>query len=70
MKKCSYCHKEITGEAVKRTIINFKMYGRGGCEKEYCSEKCGAYDQMAHEGQKWTHYYAAASVCTPAVQAF
>ncbi|MGK3191572.1 YdaE family protein [Enterobacter soli] len=48
-KKCGYCGKPIEGEPVKNELL-FRQGNRlARKEKEYCSERCASYDQMAHE---------------------
>jgi len=49
--RCKYCWKVTPKkDAVRCTIHNIKMYGRGGRQFDYCSGQCGLHDQCAHEG--------------------
>ncbi len=49
--KCNYCGKLTkVKDAVERKIVSYRNYGSGGVNRRYCSDKCGGYDQMAHEG--------------------
>lgn len=48
--KCGYCGKPVKPEEVVKSTL---LYRNGSQlarkEKEYCSERCASYDQMAHE---------------------
>ncbi|KFA83239.1 hypothetical protein HVX06_08795 [Enterobacter sp. RHB15-C17] len=48
--KCGYCGKPVEPEEVVKSTL---LYRNGAQlarkEKEYCSERCASYDQMAHE---------------------
>lgn len=57
--RCTYCNKVVPGPGVKCKIIfqNSRQDFHGKWKKFvdektniYCSNKCGGYDQMAHEG--------------------
>ncbi|EPS6961193.1 YdaE family protein [Klebsiella aerogenes] len=48
-KKCGYCGKPVEGEPVKSTLLFILGSQLARKEKEYCSERCASYDQMAHE---------------------
>ncbi|EMN5247121.1 hypothetical protein RUW12_001249 [Enterobacter roggenkampii] len=48
--KCGYCSKQVELEkVVKSTLLYRNSSQLARKEKEYCSERCASYDQMAHE---------------------
>ncbi|WP_413796600.1 YdaE family protein [Kosakonia cowanii] len=48
--KCGYCGKPVKPEdVVKSTLLYRNGAQLARKEKEYCSERCASYDQMAHE---------------------
>ena len=50
-KTCAYCRKPIVpGEAVTGTLLYIGGSQLARQERDYCSEQCKSYDQMAHEG--------------------
>jgi hypothetical protein len=46
---CAYCNKQSPTDKMVSFTIYTKSYPRGQTNK-YCSNACGGYDQMAHEG--------------------
>lgn len=49
-KKCAYCSELIEeGQEVKMTILIIHGSQLAPVERNYCSRKCGQYDQMANE---------------------
>ncbi|MDN5008845.1 YdaE family protein [Enterobacter hormaechei] len=48
--KCGYCGKPVKpGEVAKSTLLYRNGAQLARKDKEYCSERCASYDQMAHE---------------------
>ncbi|HBS7064176.1 YdaE family protein [Klebsiella pneumoniae] len=49
LKICGYCRKAIEGKPVVSILLYLQGSQLARKEKEYCSERCASYDQMAHE---------------------
>lgn len=49
-KECAYCRKPIEqGKEVKNTLLLIRGAQLDREKRDYCSERCASYDQMAHE---------------------
>lgn len=49
-KKCDYCHKPVEqGKEVKNELLFIRGAQLAREQRNYCSERCASYDQMAHE---------------------
>jgi len=48
--ECAYCGKQVEPEKVVKSTLHYRNSAQlARKEKEYCSERCASYDQMAHE---------------------
>lgn len=48
--KCAYCRQSIEeGKEVKNTLLFIRGALLNREQRDYCSDRCASYDQMAHE---------------------